>query len=65
MSEEYDFEEQELAAHIMRDWPKESDRPEVDPQAKKELDELWKALHGQEPGKESISEDKGNSKSDT
>lgn len=62
MSEEYNLEENELAAHIMRNWPKETDRPEVDPEAKKELDELWKALHGSEQMKESISEKGENSK---
>jgi len=38
--------ENEEAAHIARNWPTEDKRPEVDPKAQKEIDELWETIHG-------------------
>lgn len=40
------MEDNEYAAHIARNWPTEDKRPDVDPEAKKELDALWEKIHG-------------------
>lgn len=62
--EDFDQEENELAAHLARNWPTEDERPEVDPEAQKEIDKLWQELHGQEESLEpSTKEESGSNKS--